>query len=126
MMILVYRPYDVGDLIEAAGAFGKVSHMSLVCTTILTVDNQTLVVPNTKIWGDVIKNVTAQKIRRVDLVHNIFQQFLCLFSVDGVAIGALPLTAAPAAESGSFRRHECEAQEKQSCGGEEQRTVQDH
>jgi small conductance mechanosensitive channel len=71
MMILIYRPYDVGDLIEAAGAFGKVSHMSLVCTTILTVDNQTLVVPNSKIWGDVIKNVTAQGDRRVDMVFGI-------------------------------------------------------
>jgi small conductance mechanosensitive channel len=71
MMILIYRPYDVGDLIEAAGAFGKVSSMSLVCTTILTVDNQTLVVPNTKIWGDVIKNVTAQGVRRVDMVFGI-------------------------------------------------------
>ncbi len=70
-MILLYRPYDVGDLIEAAGAFGKVSHMNLVSTTILTVDNQTLVVPNSKIWGDVIKNVTAQRIRRVDLVFGI-------------------------------------------------------
>ncbi len=71
MMILIYRPYDVGDLIEAAGAFGKVSDMSLVCTTILTIDNQTLVVPNSKIWGDVIKNVTAQKVRRVDMVFGI-------------------------------------------------------
>ena len=40
--------------------------MSLVSTTILTFDNQTLVVPNSKIWGDVIRNVTAQDIRRVD------------------------------------------------------------
>ena len=71
MMILLYRPYDVGDLIEAGGAFGKVSHMSLVNTTILTVDNQTLVVPNSKIWGDVIKNVTAQGVRRVDMVFGI-------------------------------------------------------
>lgn len=71
MMILIYRPYDVGDLIEAAGAFGKVSNMSLVSTTILTIDNQTLVVPNSKIWGDVIKNVTAQGIRRVDMVFGI-------------------------------------------------------
>jgi small conductance mechanosensitive channel len=71
MMILMYRPYDVGDLIEAGGAFGKVSDMSLVCTTILTIDNQTLVVPNTKIWGDVIKNVTAQRVRRVDMVFGI-------------------------------------------------------
>ncbi len=71
MMILIYRPYDVGDLIEAAGAFGRVSGMSLVCTTILTIDNQTLVVPNSKIWGDVIKNVTAQGVRRVDMMFGI-------------------------------------------------------
>jgi small conductance mechanosensitive channel len=45
--------------------------MSLVNTTVLTFDNQTLVVPNSKIWGDVIKNVTAQTIRRVDLVFGI-------------------------------------------------------
>jgi small conductance mechanosensitive channel len=61
----------VGDLIEAGGAFGKVSHMSLVNTTILTVDNQTLVLPNSKIWGDIIKNVTAQQQRRVDMVFGI-------------------------------------------------------
>ncbi len=71
LMILLYRPYDVGDLIEAGGVFGKVSSMSLVNTTVLTVDKQTLVMPNSKIWGDVIKNVTAQKIRRVDMVFGI-------------------------------------------------------
>jgi small conductance mechanosensitive channel len=66
-MILVYRPFDVGDVIEAGGVYGTVDGMSLVSTTILTFDNQTLVVPNSKIWGDVIRNVTAQNIRRVDL-----------------------------------------------------------
>jgi small conductance mechanosensitive channel len=71
MMILIYRPYDVGDLIDVVGVFGKVSAMSMVSTTILTLDHQTLVVPNGKIWGDVIKNVTAQKIRRVDMVFGI-------------------------------------------------------
>ena len=71
MMVLIYRPYDVGDMIEASGVFGKVSAMSMVSTTILTIDNQTLVVPNGKIWGDVIKNVTAQTVRRVDLVFGI-------------------------------------------------------
>jgi small conductance mechanosensitive channel len=70
-MILIYRPYDVGDMIEASGVFGKVNAMSLVSTTILTIDNQTLIVPNSKIWGDVIKNVTAQKVRRVDLVFGV-------------------------------------------------------
>lgn len=70
-MILVYRPYDVDDFIEVAGASGLVKKMSLVSTTITTFDNQTLVIPNSKIWGDVIKNVTAQKVRRVDLVFGI-------------------------------------------------------
>jgi len=66
-MILIYRPFDVDDFVEVTGASGLVKKMNLVSTTILTFDNQTLVVPNSKIWGDVIKNVTAQKERRVDL-----------------------------------------------------------
>lgn len=70
-MILLYRPYDVDDFIEVAGASGLVKKMNLVSTTILTFDNQTLVVPNSKIWGGVIKNVTAQTERRVDLEFGI-------------------------------------------------------
>ena len=71
MMILINRPYDVGDLVEIGGVFGKVENMSMVSTSMLTVDNQKLVVPNSKIWGDVIKNVTDQHIRRVDMVFGI-------------------------------------------------------
>ena len=67
-MILLYHPYDIGDIIEAAGAMGTVKKMSLVSTTILTFDNQTLVVPNKKMWGDVIRNITAEALRRVDLI----------------------------------------------------------
>jgi len=70
-MILIYRPYDVDDFVEVTGASGLVKKMNLVSTTIVTFDNQTLVVPNSRIWGDVIKNVTAQKVRRVDLVFGI-------------------------------------------------------
>ena len=71
MMILLYRPFDVDDEVEAAGVSGKVRSMSLVSTTILTFDHQTIIVPNNKIWGDVIKNVTTQKQRRVDMVFAI-------------------------------------------------------
>jgi small conductance mechanosensitive channel len=71
MMILLYRPYDMGDLIDVGGVFGKVDKMSLVSTSLLTLDNQLFVVPNSKIWGDVIKNVTAQDTRRVDMVFGI-------------------------------------------------------
>ena len=71
VMILVYRPFDVGNLIETAGVRGTVSHMSIVNTTVLTLDNQTIILPNNKIWGDVIRNVTAQNLRRVDLIFGI-------------------------------------------------------
>ena len=70
-MILIYRPYDVDDFVEVTGAAGLVKKMTLVSTTISTFDNQILIIPNSKIWGDVIKNVTAQRTRRVDLVFSI-------------------------------------------------------
>jgi small conductance mechanosensitive channel len=71
MMILFYRPYDVGDAVEVGGVLGIVRDMSIVNTTILTFDNQTLILPNSKIWGDVIKNITAQRQRRVDMTFGI-------------------------------------------------------
>ena len=71
MMLLIYRPFDVGDFVEAGGVSGKVSHMSLVSTTIKTFDNQIMIVPNSKIWGDTIKNVTHERVRRVDMVFGI-------------------------------------------------------
>jgi len=71
LMILMYRPFDVGDVVEAGGVSGKVSHMSLVNTTFMTFDNQRLVVPNNMIWSSVITNVTAQRTRRVDLTIGI-------------------------------------------------------
>jgi small conductance mechanosensitive channel len=71
MMILFYRPFDEGDFVEAGGVRGSVSKMSLVSTTILTIDNQTMIVPNSKIWGDVICNRTEQATRRVDLMFGV-------------------------------------------------------
>jgi small conductance mechanosensitive channel len=71
MMILIYKPFDVGDLVEVGSVFGTVRHMSLVNTTVLTIDNQTLIVPNNVIWQNVIKNVTAQDTRRVDMTFGI-------------------------------------------------------
>ena len=71
LMIMAYRPFDVGDVVSAAGVKGKVDSVSLVSTVITTFDNQVLIVPNNKVWGDVINNVTAQDTRRVDLVFGI-------------------------------------------------------
>ncbi len=71
IMILAYRPFDVGDVVDVAGVNGKVEAMTLVSTTIGTFDNQTIVVPNNEIWGNVIKNVTGRTTRRVDMKFGI-------------------------------------------------------
>ena len=71
IMILIYRPYDVGDLVDIGGTFGTVNAMTIVSTTLMTVDNQKVVVPNNMIWGDKITNVTGTDQRRVDMVFGI-------------------------------------------------------
>ena len=71
LLILLYRPYDVGDVIDGGGVLGKVETMNLVSTRIATFDNQVMFVPNNQIWNGVIKNITARDTRRVDLVFGI-------------------------------------------------------
>ena len=71
ILILIYRPYDVGDLVEVGGMLGKVDAMTIVSTTLRKVDNQKVVVPNNMIWGDIITNITGTSKRRVDMVFGI-------------------------------------------------------
>ncbi len=71
LMIMVLKPFDTGDYIQVGGSSGFVDEMSVVSTKIRTFDNQIIVVPNSKIWGDVITNVSASEERRVDLVFGI-------------------------------------------------------
>ena len=74
MMILIYRPFDLGDSVRTAGVAGSVCHMSLVSTTINTFDNQRLIIPNNKIWGDIIHNISVETHRRVDMVFGMSYQ----------------------------------------------------
>ena len=71
IMILLFKPFDVGDVVDAGGVSGKVITMNLVSTTIKTFDNKDMVVPNNKIWNDVITNATRVDTRRVDLEFRI-------------------------------------------------------
>jgi len=71
IMILMYRPYDIGDVVNVSGVIGKVDAMSLVSTTVKTADNQVVVIPNNSIWGGIITNITGEATRRVDLVFGI-------------------------------------------------------
>ena len=70
-MILLYRPYDIGDMVTAGGVTGTVNSMNLVSTTIKTPDNQNEIVPNGQIWGGNITNITGCETRRIDLLFGI-------------------------------------------------------
>ncbi len=71
LLILAYRPFDVGDCIDAAGVSGIVDSMNMLSTTIRTFDNKLMIVPNGKIGGDTITNATASETRRVDMTFGI-------------------------------------------------------
>lgn len=71
ILMLIYRPFDVGEMINVAGVLGKVESMNLLSTQLRTPDNQLIIVPNNSVWGDVITNVTGITERRVDLVFGI-------------------------------------------------------
>jgi len=66
--ILLTRPYDVDDIITVSnGVIGTVRAMGLANTTVVTFDNRRLLVPNRKIWGEVIENRSAEAVRRVEI-----------------------------------------------------------
>ena len=71
LMILFFRPFDVGDIVDAGGVSGKVTSMNLVSTTIKTFDNKQMIVPNNSIIGNVITNATTVSERRVDMEFGI-------------------------------------------------------
>jgi len=71
VLILVLRPYKVGDYIQVAGVAGSVKHIELFTTELATPDNVKIMVPNGKIYGDIITNYSANDTRRVDLVIGI-------------------------------------------------------
>ena len=71
ILMLIYRPFDVDDMINVAGVLGKVESMNLLSTQLRTPDNQLIIVPNNSVWGDVITNVTGITERRVDMVFGI-------------------------------------------------------
>lgn len=71
VMLILFRPFKVGDVVEAAGVKGKVVMINIFNTVLNTPDNQRIIVPNSSITSDVITNVNANPIRRIDLVAGI-------------------------------------------------------
>jgi small conductance mechanosensitive channel len=70
-MIIIFRPFNIGDYITAGGSSGTVDEIGLFCTLLHTPDNQRIIVPNSAIMGDTIINTSAMSTRRLDLVIGI-------------------------------------------------------
>lgn len=71
VMLILFRPFHVGDFVTAGGVTGKVEQITIFTTIINTPDNQRVIVPNGAITSDVITNVNANPTRRVDMVFGI-------------------------------------------------------
>lgn len=67
VMLLIFRPFGVGDKVEVNGVSGTVQEIGLFTTTLDTPDNRRLIVPNGNIFGSTIENVNFHPIRRVDV-----------------------------------------------------------
>ena len=70
LMILIFKPFQVGDFIEASGETGTVAEITVVYTVLLTTDNKRITIPNGTLTNSVIKNYSAESLRRVDLTVN--------------------------------------------------------
>jgi small conductance mechanosensitive channel len=71
VMLILFRPFHVGDFVTAGGVTGKVEQITIFTTVLNTPDNQRVIVPNGAITSDVITNVNANPTRRVDMVFGI-------------------------------------------------------
>lgn len=71
IMLILFRPYKVGDFVEAAGTFGKVDTITLFTTDMITFDNQHIIIPNSEIWGAKITNHSHHPVRGVDMIASV-------------------------------------------------------
>jgi small conductance mechanosensitive channel len=71
MMLMLNRPFDVGDFVSIGDVHGDVVAVGIAATTVTTPDNRSIVIPNSKVWGSVIVNASANATRRVDLVFDV-------------------------------------------------------
>jgi len=71
VLMLIFRPFKVGDYIEGAGVAGTVEEVQIFTTILTTPDNKTIIIPNAKITGDNITNYATRGTRRIDLAFDV-------------------------------------------------------
>jgi len=70
-MLILFRPYKIGQFVDIGGTAGTVQDINLFMTELVTPDNVQIILPNGKSWGSIITNFSAHDTRRVDLVFGI-------------------------------------------------------
>lgn len=71
VLIVLFRPYKVGDYVEAAGIGGTVTEVQILTTVFKTPDNKSVIVPNSQVMNGVITNFSANDLRRIDMVIGV-------------------------------------------------------
>jgi small conductance mechanosensitive channel len=71
VLLIIFRPFTVGNVIDAGGVIGKVEKITIFNTVMLTPDNREIIVPNGAIYGGTITNISARDTRRIDMVFGI-------------------------------------------------------
>jgi small conductance mechanosensitive channel len=71
VMLVLFRPFTIGDVVSTAGITAKVEKITIFNTLFCSPDNQLIIVPNNKIISDIITNITAKDTRRIDLTVGI-------------------------------------------------------
>jgi small conductance mechanosensitive channel len=125
VLIVIFRPYRVGDFIEAAGISGSVLAVQILTTILKTGDNKQIIVPNSQIMGSIITNYSANDTRRVDMtigvsydddldkVRQTIQELIdaeerilkdpeCLIAVSALADSSVNFVVRPWVKSGDY------------------------
>jgi small conductance mechanosensitive channel len=125
VLIVIFRPYRVGDFVEAAGIAGTVLEVQILTTILKTGDNKQIIVPNSQIMGSIITNYSANDTRRIDMtigvsydddldkVRNTIQALIdaddrilndpeCLIAVSALADSSVNFLVRPWVKSGDF------------------------
>lgn len=125
VLIIMFRPYRVGDFVEAAGISGVVLQVQILTTILITGDNKQIIVPNGQIMGSIITNYSANDTRRVDMTvgvsydddldrvrstlrdlidadSRILKHPECLIAVAALANGSVNFTIRPWVKTGNY------------------------
>ena len=102
VMMIIFRPFKLGDFIEAGGVVGAIEQISIFSTIMKTGDNREIIVPNGQIYAGAITNYSARETRRIDLVFGIGYEDDMLAAVAELADSSVNFNVRPWVKSEDY------------------------